>query len=271
MSYRRMQPATVRPLAQYSRSFTRQRSVARMTPANWAIAAVGAILGVKDYANTISEYYGAVVVRAVAGNGRYVKVARIISDSEVSERTSWHFAATYVALADTFKEYGLLRRIKQLELDAEDIERRATQAARADVNSLSRATVTRALVHAYDNDYCAETAVALISAGHKMPDVTLDVEVTVRGRITLEGKRNYYPLRRLFGKTRGDVDDASGLELDSIHDRIMEELGEFDIESVRHLGTEVEWHAPTIRPASDPEYSESSEIMNGQENVSSYR
>lgn len=71
---------------------------------------------------------------------------------------------------------------------------------------LSRNTVTRALKHADSNDYCSETAVALTSAGHQLP------ELVVKGTITIDidvRSKEYMLLRKLFGRGNSDMSNVS--------------------------------------------------------------
>lgn len=271
--YYRMSPAIpAGNYIPYVRATSRQRVTKRLDPANWVVASIGVVLGIVEYRDTVSKHYGAVVVEAVSATGRYIKVCRlnITSDGVTTWGVAkWAFAAGYYRIADSLNEFALVRRIAELEAGIESAKALARIEGQRDVNTLSQATVTRALVHAADNDYCAETAVALISAGHKMPNVTLEIEVTMRGSITLEGKRNYYPLRRLFGATRGEVQGASGLDLSTLESAIQENVSEFSVDSITHLDTDIEWHAPTIRPPADLEYSENNDVMHGQENTGS--
>jgi hypothetical protein len=220
-----------------------------------AQCSIATVLGSVEY-RTTDEFspYAAAVVHDVSANGRYVKVARIYSDNTVAPVAHWAFSNLYYRLADSLSEFILLKRIAELEDSVSRATRVAQREAREDVNKLSVNTVTRALVHANDNDYCAETAVALISAGHKLPDITLQCEVTVSVSITLDGAHNYYALRHLFGATRGNVSGAKGLPINDypqVSDLVEAAMSEASIDSIRHTGTDVEWFAPTIRPVAD--------------------
>lgn len=80
------------------------------------------------------------------------------------------------------------------------------EATRAALMQLSRTTVTQALKHADSNDYCSETAVALVSAGHVMP------ELRVKGRIIIDmdvTTKEYMILRRLAGASNSDLSNIS--------------------------------------------------------------
>lgn len=275
--YYRMRAVNTRPVMKWEMATSRQRTARRMNNLLWAIASVGNVLGLTSYRDTVSKHYGAVLVAEISPNGRYIKVCRLgtVTDPETPDTWGsavWKFASDYYRLADSLSEYKLLARIAELEASIETTAERAKWEAQQDTRKLSRNTVTRALVHAHDNDYCAETAVALISAGHKLPDITLDVEVTLRGNITLEGKTNYYALRRLFGATRGEVEDASGLDVGeyaNVSEAITEAIsaGEFFTDNVAHLGTSAEWFDPIIRrDASDLDSNESFGIMNANSN-----
>jgi hypothetical protein len=168
-------------------------------------------------------------------------------------RTVWVFANLYYRMADNVNEYNLLRKVSELEAQLKANQSVIEAEQRQKLRTLSQHTVTRALVHAHDNDYCQETAVALISAGHKMPDVTLNLQVTIDVAVTLEGKSNYYPLRKLFGETRGEVDGAYGIraveQSDTVYNLIHGQLSsaDFSLDSVSHTGTDVEWHDPVLR------------------------
>lgn len=238
-------------IARWADATSRQRVASRMDATKWATVWLGAVVGV--LANRDSDYYrysrvGLVV--AVAGNGKYLQLSYL--DGAYSGRTVWVFANLYYRLADNANEYSLQRRITELESEVSRHKAIVDAEARRNLRTLSQHTVTRALVHAHDNGYCSETAVALISAGHKLPDVRLSLRVTLDMDVTLIGKNSYYQLRKLFGATRGDVDGASGIrevELsDTVNNLIQEQLGEYhDISSVEHVGTEVEWHDPILR------------------------
>lgn len=277
MRYSRMYPVSIFSLtpAAWGRSSQRQRVVKRMNPENWVVASIGVIIAVTEYAASYNPFVGAVIVEDVSPNGRYVKVRTVAVDTDGNSpdvfgaRSVWRFAAAYTRIADSVAEYKLVRKVRELESKLETAQAIAKQEAREDILKLSRNTVTRALVHAYDNDYCAETAVALISAGHKLPDLWVDVEVTYRGRIQLEGKRSYYPLRKIFGATRGEVNGASGMDIGDyapVADAIAEAIAGGDMSQTRvsHLDTRVEWHEPIIRAdAADLPSNEQLSIMDG--------
>jgi hypothetical protein len=239
-------------IARWADATTRQRVASRMNPAEFATVWLGAIVGL--VANRASDYYrysrvGQVV--AIAGNGKYLQVA-YLSDSPYAGRTVWVFANLYYRIADNANEYALVRKVAELESEVFRYKATVDAEARRNLRTLSQHTVTRALVHAHDNGYCSETAVALISAGHKLPDVTLSLQVTFNVDVSLEGKSSYYQLRKLFGETRGEVDGAYGIRAvevsDTVQNAIHEQFNTYaDIESVTHTGTQVEWHDPVLR------------------------
>jgi hypothetical protein len=245
-------------IARFADSTPRQRVAGRLNPAEWATVWLGAVVGL--VANRDSDYYrysrvGQVV--AIAGNGKYLQVA-YLADSPYAGRTVWVFANLYYRLADNVNEYRLQRKVEELESQLAQNKADIEREQRSKLRTLSANTVTRALVHAHDHDYCSETAMALISAGHKLPDVTLRLQVTFDVSVTLEGKRNYYPLRRLFGETRGEVDGAYGInaveQSDTVRAMILEQFNTYgDIDSVTHTGTDVEWFDPALRIMNDSE------------------
>jgi hypothetical protein len=125
-----------------------------------------------------------------------------------------------------------------------------TEAVRDALNLLSRNTVTRALKHADSNDYCKETAVALTSAGHTMP------EIRVKGTITIEvdfSTKEYMFLRKAFGLANENVDNLDAVlkqnyrrlsseSRGALPDMTPNEKTKFD------LHAEVEWKTPKLRP-----------------------
>jgi hypothetical protein len=236
-------------IARWADATTRQRVAIRMNPAEWATVWLGAVVGaVANRDNDYYRYYGVSQVVAIAGNGKYLQISHVDGNG----LTKWVYSYLYYRMADNVSEYQLQRRVQELEAQLKQNNDAVEAVNRQKLRTLSQHTVTRALVHAHDNDYCQETAVALISAGHKMPDVTLNLQVTFNMSVTLEGKSNYYPLRKLFGETRGEVDGAYGIRAvensDTVQNAIHEQFNTYaDIESVTHTGTEVEWHDPILR------------------------
>lgn len=208
----------------------------------------------------VADQYAQYEVLAVAGfNGRYVKVVpfyfNTAEDGTATRHAypqaiaKWRVAGLYTPFASTEETALLTLTVRSLRNSVEREAERARMAAQEDVLKLSRNTVSRALVHADDNDYCIETAVALIGAGHKLPVVTLEVQVTTTGTITLNGHHNYMALRRLFGATRGEVTDYA---------RVLEALESTDVDDVIELNgcskivtavdsVDIEWPAPVIR------------------------
>lgn len=256
--YYRMRPVRSHGFENYSyASDSRKQNVTRkMNPRNFALAFIGAVVVVNDYLN--SPWYrkqNTYSVQGVAGNGRYLYLVRILDTGLlVPSRGHWQNASGFTRIAESHKEYALQCKLDAMQEQIDATTREAENVAKQQLSVLSQNTVTRALVHAYDNDYCHETAVALISAGHKMPDVTLSFEVTLPVTVTLNGNDSYYPLRTLFGMTRGEVQDARGLDIGS-HDKVQaaitEQLqsGEFSLYSanITHESTDVEWKAPILR------------------------
>jgi len=173
-------------------------------------------------------------------------------------RKRWASAAIYHVVAVDMRQFEFDQRIQQLEFERDKAIANAESKFRQEQIELSKNTITRALVHASSNGYCSETAVALISAGHRLPDVTLDLEVKLRLSLTLEGNKSYYPLRDLFGATQGKVDGAQGIDVnsDKLYDKLAEVLGadKYDyISDVRLRNTTVDWKAPAIRMLSTNE------------------
>lgn len=255
--YYRMRPAQIPfALIPFARSEARQGVARKMNPRNFALAFVGAVLVMNEYLN--SPWYrkqNTYSVQRVAGNGRYLYLVRILDTGLlVPSRGHWVNASGYTRIAESHKEYELQCKLQAMQEKVDAATREAENVAKQQLSVLSQNTVTRALVHAYDNDYCHETAVALISAGHKMPDVTLSFEVTVPVTVTLKGNDSYYPLRTLFGMTRGEVQDARGLaigERDEVQQAIREQLMSGDVSlysaNITHEGTDVEWKNPILR------------------------
>lgn len=253
----RMRPAQIPfALIPFARSESRQGVARKMNPRNYALAFVGAVLVMNEYLN--SPYYrkqNTYSVQRVAGNGRYLYLVRILDTGLlVPSRGHWVNASGYTRIAESHKEYALQCQLQAMQEKVDAAHREADNVAKQQLSVLSQNTVTRALVHAYDNDYCHETAVALISAGHKMPDVTLSFEVTLPVTVTLQGNDSYYPLRTLFGMTRGDVQDARGLaigERDEVQKAIREQIMSGDVSlysaNITHEGTDVEWKNPILR------------------------
>lgn len=240
----------------YSRAENRKSVSRKMDPRQWALSFVGCIVALTEYKDSVrgSWYYlyGAAVVLDWAGNGKYIKVASVDKAGNVSKHWAWANASRYYRAYDTLQILQLERQLSELQAQIDSTKAEAEAVAKQQLSVLSQNTVTRALVHAYDNDYCHETAVALISAGHKMPDVTLSFEVTLAVSVTLEGNDSYYPLRNLFGSTRGEVQGARGLSLgdhEVVNDAIREAIAEASTYGmqVEHTDTEVDWKAPILR------------------------
>lgn len=260
--YRRMNAAIpMGRMSQYSRSTARQRIADRMNPRLWALSFVGAVLAKTDYKQSHNPFYAAVVVTDIAGNGRYVKVQTLSDDGTPGMffKPKWVLSNAYYRAFDSLELFKLDLQIRALKDQLTAASTLVDRQREADLSLLSRNTVTRALVHASSNDYCSETAVALISAGHKMPDVTLSLRVTFDVTVELDGNDNYYPLRALFGATHGEVDGASGIDAversDKVRNAVMEQIQSGDVyigyDDVTHTGTEVTWHAPLLRPVAN--------------------
>lgn len=258
--YYRMRPA-LPPTREipYSRSTARQRVATRMDPRKWALAFVGAVLGKTDYKSSANPFYSALLVVDVAGNGRYVKGHVLSGIGEIYGPAKWYLSHTYYRAFDSLPVLQLQLKVQALQEQIAAHEHAIDVKRQQDLQLLSQNTVTRALVHASSNDYCSETAVALISAGHKMPDVTLSVRVTIDCTVELPGNDNYYPLRALFGATGGEVEGAHGISAvehsDKVRSAITEQLQSGDLyfgyDDVSHTGTSVEWHAPVLRQVSN--------------------
>lgn len=202
--------------------------------------AVGNVIRHKNGAH----YYEVMEVRT-----KYVKVQNVHNQYSLI----WNYASMYEFVAVDQRQWEF---DNQLEAVKRDYEYKAKQLERqqlAKAAELSRNTVTRALVHANDNDYCQETAIALISAGHKMPDARLRLSFNVTMDLTLKGNKNYYALRRLFGKTRGEVQGArlESIDYDGyVSNAIRQQFKltyDDHIQDIEHLDTNVIWHEPTIR------------------------
>lgn len=238
----------------YVRAFARKLSSRRIDPRQWALTFAGAVIGLIDYKDADDPTYGAALVLDVASNGKYLRVQRLTSEGGLWGKAYWMHSCLYYRLADSLAEFKLRAEIVRLQALVKATERQAESVRDDALGILSQNTVTKALVHAYDNDYCHETAVALISAGHKMPDVELVFNVSMTVSVSLPGNSSYYALRKLFGATRGDVDGASGVDFDDesrsrIDEMIREQLqnGEIEPEEIEHVSTSVDWHAPILR------------------------
>ena len=197
--------------------------------------------------NVVKTSWGVARV-VVEQRGQYVRI-------EEPEGNRWHSAAIYEFEAVDMREFEFNRRIKELEYERDKAVANTESKLRAEQVELSKNTITRALVHAHSNGYCSETAVALISAGHRLPDVTLDLNVTMRVSLRLEGNKSYYPIRDLFGATNGKVEGASGIDIngDKLYDKLSEWFGshKFDyVSDVKLNNTTVDWKAPAIRQLS---------------------
>ncbi len=239
----------------FARATARKNVARKMDRSNWALAFTGAVLALVDYVDNAS-YKWERACKVLEVQGRYARVIRL---TEMGEWGAAHWINTtgWYRACDTVREYRLERTVIMLQKTAENATYVAERGTADKLSLLSQNTVTRALVHAYQNDYCSETAVALISAGHKMPDVTLDFEVTVSVSVTLDGNENYYPLRELFGSTGGEVEGASHNSHIERHDKVRELIeeqissGELDIYGgITHTGTSVDWGTPVLRQVS---------------------
>lgn len=261
MSYYRMRANRALGFNSYTfaQSSQRQQVAEKLDPRKWALTFIGAVVGVSEYKD--SAWYRLTYLYVVVDrtdNGKYIKVRRVTRDGEFYGTVSnWGHASKYYRAFDSIQILKLENQIEQLKAKAEQAQAVADASVAAKLSQLSQNTVTRALVHAYSNDYCHETAVALISAGHKMPDVTLELEVTLPVSITLKGNDSYYALRELFGRTSGNVDGAKGLDLmngrgaDKISEAINEQVREGGISyynsTVTHQDTSVDWKDPILR------------------------
>ncbi len=254
MSYYRMRPATIgQTTVPFARATNRRAVASKMDPRNWALSFVGCVIGANDYKD--SPHYvvhGAMLVLKYAANGRYIKAIRLTETGGTWGGAVWMNSRGYYRLYDSLDIFKLHARIRTLEASADNSRLQAEAKAAVDLSLLSQNTVTRALVHAASNEYCSETAVALISAGHKMPDVTLSFEVTAAVSVTLKGNDNYYVLRDLFGATAGDVQGAKGIDFgyerrEKLENLINEQLSNGGDISFEHTDTDVDWGTPIIR------------------------
>lgn len=264
MSYRRMRPAYARGAltVNFANNYSARAVAKKMDRSQWALVFIGAVIGLTEYKE--SNWYRLANVALVVdytNNGHYLKVKlldRYTGAVGISER--WVNASAYYRMYDSLAEYKLALQVEELTKKVEAAERSQRIQSQQDTAALSQNTVTRALVHADDHDYCTETIVALVSSGHKMPQVSLTFEVTAEVTITLDGAdaNDYYAVRRLFGSTRGDVQNATDVDFgydhrERIEDRVREALCEsdYDVTNTRHTGTDVEFPAPVIRPLSE--------------------
>ena len=183
-----------------------------------------------------------------------VKIKKTDNDGKVSGRhstaTSYDLgpdANRFIKLGDNWNEYLL----SQPSGEAAEM-----------LAALSKVTVSKALKHADSNGYCSETAVALASAGHSLP------ELRIKGTITLNvdvSTKEYMVLRRLMGLTDGDPDQAvadmfgnaeTGAKPNlSLYNRLQSEASRIlpaipntgDGENTYDLKAELVWKAPRIR------------------------
>ena len=258
MTYYRMRANSVRGFERYSfkNNGKALRIAKRLDRSQWALAFIGAVVGAVDYKDGHNKWYTASRVVDIAGNGKYLKLKMLNHDgTDSSIKPRWAHSYLWYRATDTLREYVLERQLEELNGAVDNATVIAQRETAEKLSLLSQNTVTRALVHAYQNDYCSETAVALISAGHKMPDVTLDFEVTLSVSVTLDGNDNYYPLRELFGTTDGNVEGDSGNSHIEGHDKVWELVsneianGDYDKYSsqLSHTGTSVDWGTPVLR------------------------
>lgn len=115
---------------------------------------------------------------------------------------------------------------------------------------LSRNTVTRALKHADSNNYCSETAVALTSAGHVMPEVRIKGTITIPVNVS---SKEYMLLRRMFGLANSDVSNLDAVlkqHYSTIAENVRElpKIGKLPAGATMDLQTEVVWKSPKLRP-----------------------
>lgn len=260
MSYRRMTPA--RPIGAMYKGTTQARVNARINPRNWALAFVNAVLGMNEYKDTEYTWSRMFRVVDVAGNGRYVKLVRMLDGGNDWGMPKWHESRLFYRAFDSLDLYKGQLHIRAMENELKQLRLDQQRNKEQELILLSRNTVTRALVHANSHDYCSETAVALVSAGHKLPDVTLSFKVVMHVDVTLAGNANYYPLRSLFGATDGEVEGASGMEdyiteHSSVHDAIREAVIEQGYDrwstELTHTNTSVDWKVPVLRQLSNSE------------------
>jgi hypothetical protein len=129
--------------------------------------------------------YTQVKIKRVDNDGKVYGRHTVVSLSDLDEGNT-----RFVKLGDSWNEYLLS------QPSGETAEMLA---------ALSKVTVSKALKHADSNGYCSETAVALASAGHSLP------ELRIKGTITLNvdvSTKEYMVLRRLMGATDGNPDLA---------------------------------------------------------------
>jgi hypothetical protein len=183
-----------------------------------------------EVGNVVKTQYGSARV-VVEQRGQYLKL-----DYLAEHVTHWAHCSLYELVAVDIREYEFQNRIKELERERDYAIENAEAVTQSNLRELSQNTVTRALVHAHDNGYCSETAVALISAGHKLPDVDLSVSFNVSMSVHIEGNKSYYLLRELFGRTKGDLStvgnviDSLGYDAaDKLDDIIRQQLDTSDI------------------------------------------
>ena len=182
-----------------------------------------------------------------------VKIKRTDNDGKVSGRHSNASLSDlspennhYIRLGDSWNDYLLSQ---------------PTGEAAEMLKELSKITVSKALKHADANNYCSETAVALASAGHSLP------ELRVKGTITLNvdvSTKEYMVLRKLMGATEGNADEAVAKMFGdpennipanmSLYKRLaghsngaLPEIGQFGNGATFDLTSELVWKAPRIR------------------------
>lgn len=125
-----------------------------------------------------------------------------------------------------------------------------TEDVRAAIELLSRNTVTRALKHADSNNYCSETAVALTSAGHAMPEIRIKGTITIPVDFT---SKEYMFLRRAFGMADETVSNLDAIIKDNYR-AIAENSGNklpvsnMPDGTIMDLKSEVLWKTPKLRP-----------------------
>jgi hypothetical protein len=194
--------------------------------------------------------------------GSYVKVQRVHA---YSDTTQWVRADRVLPVPNDHMGRAMRKVRQAVEYKVSAELEAAKRKAADDTYALSRNTVTRALVHAADNGYCNETVIALVSAGHKMPEATATIRVTVDIPIEVDGKEDYYIMRSLFGATRGDFSKIVGSSIpstDSGYETLESKLGE----KLGQIGADVDWRTwqnatiteldvrfpmPVIRPIED--------------------
>lgn len=204
-------------------------------------------------------------VLAVAGAyNQYVKVAGIDPDGTVNQYSSWVWLGRrrhseydqWEMLYPTVVQWALAYQKSELEAlnksRIQNAEIRGEREAIAKAHELSKNTVTRALVHAHDNGYCAETAVALISAGHKLPVGTIDIKIEATIRLELNGAKDYTVLREIYGRTRGDLPKLIGQSNYHLNDVLYSKpVSVSAIQTAVVSGINLEIPAPVIRPTAD--------------------